>query len=79
MFFRLSRYAEPLLELYRSRPEFVRPENRRAEVTSFVGAGLKDLSVSRTNVKWGIPFPGRPGHVEPSACRAGRHIRRVGR
>jgi methionyl-tRNA synthetase len=32
-------------------------------VTSFVEAGLKDLSVSRTNVKWGIPFPGRPGHV----------------
>ncbi|HVE65987.1 MAG TPA: methionine--tRNA ligase [Thermoanaerobaculia bacterium] len=63
VFFRLSRYAEPLLELYRTRPEFVRPENRRAEVTSFVAAGLKDLSVSRTNVKWGIPFPGRPGHV----------------
>jgi methionyl-tRNA synthetase len=63
VFFRLSRYAEPLLEIYRSRPEFVRPENRRAEVMSFVEAGLKDLSVSRTNVKWGIPFPGRPGHV----------------
>ena len=63
VFFRLSRYTEPLLEIYRSRPEFVRPENRRAEVTSFVEAGLKDISVSRTNVKWGIPFPGRPGHV----------------
>ena len=63
VFFRLSKYSEPLLEIYRSRPEFVRPENRRAEVMSFVEAGLKDLSVSRTNVKWGVPFPGRPGHV----------------
>lgn len=63
VFFRLSRYAGPLLELYRTRPEFVRPETRRAEVTSFVESGLKDLSISRTNVKWGIPFPGRPGHV----------------
>jgi methionyl-tRNA synthetase len=63
VFFRLSKYAAPLLEIYRGRPEFVRPENRRAEVMSFVEAGLKDLSVSRTNVKWGVPFPGRPGHV----------------
>ena len=63
VFFRLSKYAAPLLDLYRSRLEFVRPETRRAEVMSFVEAGLKDLSVSRTNVKWGIPFPGQPGHV----------------
>lgn len=63
VFFRLSKYAAPLLELYRARPEFVRPETRRAEVTAFVEAGLKDLSVSRTNIEWGIPFPGRPGHV----------------
>jgi methionyl-tRNA synthetase len=63
VFFRLSKYASPLLEIYRARPEFVRPENRRAEVMSFVEAGLKDISVSRTNVKWGVPFPGRPGHV----------------
>jgi methionyl-tRNA synthetase len=63
VFFRLSKYAAPLLELYRTRPEFVRPETRRAEVMSFVEAGLKDLSVSRTNIKWGIPFPGRPGHI----------------
>ncbi|HEU5251090.1 MAG TPA: methionine--tRNA ligase, partial [Thermoanaerobaculia bacterium] len=63
VFFRLSKYAAPLLEIYRNRAEFVRPENRRAEVMSFVEAGLKDISVSRTNVKWGVPFPGRPGHV----------------
>ena len=63
VFFRLSKYAGRLLEIYRSHPGFVRPETRRAEVMSFVEAGLKDLSVSRTNIRWGIPFPGRPGHV----------------
>src|SRR6476620_10134647 len=63
MFFRLSKYGPALLDLYRTRPEFVRPETRRAEVISFVEAGRKDLSVSRTNIQWGIPFPGRPGHV----------------
>jgi methionyl-tRNA synthetase len=63
VFFRLSRYAEPLLAHYESHPDFVRPESRLAEVTSFVRAGLTDLSVSRTKLSWGIPFPGRPGHV----------------
>ena len=63
VFFRLSRYAEPLLAHYETHPEFIRPETRRAEVVSFVRGGLNDLSVSRSKVKWGIPFPGRPGQV----------------
>jgi methionyl-tRNA synthetase len=63
VFFRLSRYAEPLLDHYQKHPEFVRPESRLAEVASFVRGGLNDLSVSRSKVQWGIPFPGRPGHV----------------
>ncbi len=63
VFFRLSRYAEPLLALYASHPELVRPESRLAEVVSFVKGGLNDLSVSRSKVRWGIPFPGHPGHV----------------
>jgi len=63
VFFRLSKYTAPLLAHYEKHPEFVRPESRRAEVASFVAGGLKDLSVSRTNVRWGVPFPGRPGHV----------------
>ncbi len=63
VFFRLSKYAEPLLRHYESQPGFVRPESRLAEVVSFVKSGLSDLSVSRTKVKWGIPFPGHPGHV----------------
>jgi methionyl-tRNA synthetase len=63
VFFRLSKYQEPLLEHYAAHPRFVQPDTRLAEVVSFVRAGLNDLSVSRSKVKWGIPFPGHPGHV----------------
>ncbi|MFC0315838.1 methionine--tRNA ligase [Gordonia phosphorivorans] len=62
-FFRLSAYQDKLLELYRSRPEFIGPDVRRNEVTSFVGGGLKDLSVSRTTFDWGVPVPDGDGHV----------------
>ena len=62
-FFRLSRYTEPLLELYRQKPEFIQPESRRNEVVSFVSGGLRDLSISRTKLTWGIPVPGDPKHV----------------
>ena len=63
-FFRLSRYADYLLELY-DRPGFIRPESRRNEVASFVRGGLKDISVSRMkkSVSWGIPVPGDDDHV----------------
>ncbi|MFI5121060.1 MAG: methionine--tRNA ligase, partial [Thermoanaerobaculia bacterium] len=67
VFFHLSRYGSRLLELYERKGEggqhFVYPESRLNEVRSFVASGLKDLSVSRTSITWGIPFPGRPGHV----------------
>jgi methionyl-tRNA synthetase len=64
-FFRLSDYADDLLSLYQSRPDFVQPESRRNEVTSFVGGGLQDLSVSRlrTSVSWGVPVPDDPEHT----------------
>ena len=62
-FFRLSKYQQPLLDLYARHPEFVRPASRRNEIQAFVGAGLKDLSISRTSLKWGIPWPGDPAHV----------------
>lgn len=64
-FFRLSDYAEALLALYESRPDFVRPEARRNEVISFVKSGLQDLSVSRlkTSVSWAIPVPDDPAHT----------------
>jgi len=66
VFFRLSKYGPRLLELFERGVEgkpFVFPEARLNEVRSFVESGLKDLSVSRTTISWGIPFPGRPGHV----------------
>jgi methionyl-tRNA synthetase len=66
VFFRLSKYGPRLLELFERGVEgkpFVFPESRLNEVRSFVESGLKDLSVSRTTISWGIPFPGHPGHV----------------
>ena len=62
-FFRLSAFQEPLLELYRTNPSFLTPEIRRNEMIAFVSAGLRDLSVSRTSFKWGIPVPDDPAHV----------------
>ncbi len=62
-FFRLSAYQEKLLNLYREKPEFVQPDFRMNEVRSFVEAGLKDVSISRKTIKWGIPWPGDPEHV----------------
>jgi methionyl-tRNA synthetase len=62
-FFKLSRFTEPLLEHYRKNPSFVYPPTRMNEIVSFVEQGLKDLSISRTSIKWGISFPGYPDHV----------------
>ena len=62
-FFRLSKYQDALLALYRDHPNFLRPESRRNEVIRFVEGGLKDLSVSRTSFDWGVAVPGSPGHV----------------
>src|SRR5271170_4527213 len=62
-FFRLSAYQEKLLQLYGDNPEFVQPDFRRNEVKSFVESGLKDVSISRKTIKWGIPWPGDPEHV----------------
>ena|ERR1043166_4415865 len=62
-FFRLSKYQEPLLKLYREHPDFVLPEARLNEVASFVRGGLQDLSISRTTFDWGVPVPGDPKHI----------------
>src|SRR5262249_13539 len=61
VFFRLSKYQQRLLDWYAEGP--VRPKTRANEIRAFVEAGLRDLSVSRSTLKWGIPFPGHPGHV----------------
>jgi methionyl-tRNA synthetase len=74
-FFKLSDYHERLLNLYAGKPDpvrpdlypgqlhFVQPDFRFNEVKSFVEAGLKDVSISRKSIKWGIPWPGDPEHV----------------
>ncbi|MFZ5953582.1 MAG: methionine--tRNA ligase [Candidatus Dependentiae bacterium] len=62
-FFRLSAYQERLLKFYEENPDFIVPKERFAEVISFVKSGLKDLSISRTTITWGIPFPGDNKHV----------------
>ncbi|MEO5706953.1 MAG: methionine--tRNA ligase [Alteraurantiacibacter sp.] len=62
-FFRLSKYQEPLLALYRDNPDFIQPEARRNEVLRFVEGGLRDLSVSRTSFDWGVKVPGAEDHV----------------
>jgi len=62
-FFKLSAFGEKLLHLYESQPDFIRPETRRNEVASFVRSGLRDLSVTRSTFRWGIPVPGDDAHV----------------
>ncbi|MBT4856434.1 methionine--tRNA ligase [bacterium] len=62
-FFKLSKYQDRLLDFYKSHPDFIFPQERGNEVVSFVESGLKDLCMSRTTVKWGIPFPGDEQHV----------------
>ena len=62
-FFRLSKYEARLRDLYRDHPEFCEPEIRRNEVLGWLDRGLKDISVSRKSLSWGIPFPDHPDHV----------------
>ncbi|MFN0118266.1 MAG: methionine--tRNA ligase [Elusimicrobiota bacterium] len=62
-FFKLSGYAEKLLAYYEKHPKFLFPKHRSNEIINFVKSGLKDLSVSRTKVSWGIPLSSDPKHV----------------
>ncbi|MGH9738571.1 MAG: methionine--tRNA ligase [Candidatus Acidiferrales bacterium] len=62
-FFRLKKYEKRLLDFYANSPEWVQPDFRFNEVKSFVEAGLKDVSISRKSIKWGIPWPDDPEHV----------------
>src|SRR5580693_10444064 len=57
-YFKLSAFTDRLLELYANQPDFIQPEIRKNEVVAFVRQGLKDLSISRTTITWGIPVPG---------------------
>lgn len=62
-FFKLSEWEQPLLDYYASETRPVLPKTRMNEVKSFVEGGLRDLSISRTSFKWGIPVPGHEDHV----------------
>jgi len=62
-FFKLSAFQKPLLDFYKKNPNFIQPEARKNEVLSFVEGGLKDLSITRTSIRWGIPVPGEEPHV----------------
>jgi len=62
-FFRLSKYQKFIEEHIESHPEFVWPETKRREILAFVKRGLKDFSVSRPHVSWGIPVPDDPKHT----------------
>ena len=62
-FFRLSKWEKPLLDFYKTNPEFISPKSRKNEVISFVKGGLKDLSVSRKTFSWGIQVPNNKKHV----------------
>lgn len=62
-FFRLSKYADRLLELFENNPEFLQPDTRRNEMIAFVKQGLEDLCISRSTFDWGIPVPINEKHV----------------
>lgn len=62
-FFRLSAYQDRLLRHYEQTPTFLAPKGRAGEITNFVKSGLRDLSVSRTKVAWGIPVLAHSPHT----------------
>ena len=63
-FFRMSKYADRLMDYINEHPEFIQPESRKNEmVNNFLKPGLQDLCVSRTSFSWGIPVDFDPGHV----------------
>jgi methionyl-tRNA synthetase len=62
-FFKLSAFEKPLLDLYEKQPDFVVPDYRMNEIRAFVKGGLRDLSITRSNLQWGIPVPVEGHHV----------------
>jgi methionyl-tRNA synthetase len=62
-FFALSRFTDQLLEWYNEHPRAIHPETRRNEALGILKGGLKDISITRTSIDWGIPVPWDPAHV----------------
>lgn len=62
-FFRLSRFTQPLLQHFQENPKFVEPEIRYHEMLNILKSGLRDISISRSTITWGVPVPFDPRHV----------------
>jgi len=62
-FFKLSRYEQRLLDWYEANPDAVQPESKRNEAIGLIKSGLRDVSITRTSLQWGVPVPWAPGHV----------------
>ncbi|CAM3226274.1 methionine--tRNA ligase [Vagococcus fessus] len=63
-FFKMSKYADRLLEYYNENPDFIQPASRKNEmINNFIKPGLEDLAVTRTTFSWGVPVPSNPKHV----------------
>jgi methionyl-tRNA synthetase len=62
-FFRLSAFEDRLIEWYEKNPTLIQPASKRSEALSFIKGGLKDVSITRTSLSWGIPVPWDEGHV----------------
>jgi methionyl-tRNA synthetase len=62
-FFKLSQYEQRLIDWYDDHPEFVQPESKRNEALGLIRSGLRDISITRTSLDWGVPVPWDAGHV----------------
>ena len=62
-FFKISKYADRILQYIEDHPDFIQPVSRRNEMINFIKQGLEDLCISRTSFDWGIPVPGDEKHV----------------
>jgi len=62
-FFRLSAFEQPLLDWYEANPGAVAPETKRNEAVGLIRQGLRDISITRTSIDWGVPVPWDDGHV----------------
>ena len=62
-FFKLSEFTQPLLDWYEKNPGAVTPESKRNEAIGLIRGGLRDISITRTSIRWGVPVPWDPEHV----------------
>ena len=62
-FFSMSKYQDQLLHHLKQHPKMIQPDSRHNEIVSFISGGLRDLSISRTGFRWGIPLPNDPQHI----------------